>query len=105
SVPGIQVGYLAFQTEKEPFSRKKIRQAVAAAIDPAAVGTALGRTAVPPQSFPPARTWARRESSPILRGTRPAGAGPPAGRRVAERLFADAAGAERVAWLRRQRPG
>src|SRR6266567_3509187 len=70
SVPGIQVGYLAFQTEKEPFSRKKIRQAVAAAIDPAAVGSALGRTAVPLQSFLPAGTWARREGSPILGGTR-----------------------------------
>src|SRR3989442_2677142 len=70
SVPGIQVGYLAFQTEKEPFSRKKIRQALAAAIDPAAVGAALGRTAVPPKSFLPAGTWARREGSPILGGTR-----------------------------------
>src|SRR5438046_2642774 len=66
SVPGIQVGYLAFQTEKEPFSRKKIRQAVAAAIDPAAVGSALGRTAVPLQSFLPAGTWARREGSQVL---------------------------------------
>jgi len=70
SVPGLQVGYLAFQTEKEPFSRKKIRQALAAAIDPAAVGAALGRTAVPLQSFLPAGTWARREGSPILGGTR-----------------------------------
>ena len=64
------MGYLAFQTEKEPFSRKKIRQAVAAAIDPAAIGVALGRTAVPLQSFLPAGIWARREGSPILGGTR-----------------------------------
>ncbi len=70
SVPGVQVGYLAFQTEKEPFSRKKIRQAVAAAIDPAMIGAALGRTAVPLQSFLPAGIWARREGSPILGGTR-----------------------------------
>lgn len=70
SVPGIRVGYLAFQTEKEPFSRKKIRQAVAAAIDPATIGGVLGRVAVPLQSFLPAGIWARREGSPILGGTR-----------------------------------
>src|SRR5262249_62146250 len=70
AVPGIQVGYLAFQKKKEPFSRKKIRRAVGAAIDPAVVGAALGRTAVPLQSFLPAGTWARREGSPILGGTR-----------------------------------
>ena len=70
SVPGLRVGYLAFQTEKEPFSRKKLRQAVAAAIDPAVLGIALERTAVPLQSFLPPGTWARREGSPVLGGTR-----------------------------------
>ena len=49
SIPGPQVGYLAFQTEREPFSRKKIRQAIAAAIDPAVLGAALGPAAVPLQ--------------------------------------------------------
>jgi peptide/nickel transport system substrate-binding protein len=70
SAPGLTVGYLAFQTEKEPFSRRKIRQAVAAAIDPAILGLTLGRTAVPLQSFLPPGVWARREGFPILGGTR-----------------------------------
>lgn len=70
SIPGPRVGYLAFQTEKEPFSRKKIRQAVAAALDPAVIGVALSRDAVPLQSFLPPGVWARREGSPILGGTR-----------------------------------
>lgn len=70
SAPSLQVGYLAFQTEKEPFSRKANRQAVAAAIDPAILGVVLGRAAVPLQSFLPTGTWARREGSPVLGGTR-----------------------------------
>jgi peptide/nickel transport system substrate-binding protein len=70
SIPGLRVGYLAFQTEKEPFSHKQVRQAVAAALDPVVIGTALGRTAVPLQSFLPPGVWARREGSPVLGGTR-----------------------------------
>jgi peptide/nickel transport system substrate-binding protein len=70
SIPGLSVGYLAFQTEKEPFDRKKLRQAVAAALDPAVLGAALERTAVPLQSFLPPGAWARREGSPVLGGTR-----------------------------------
>jgi ABC-type transport system substrate-binding protein len=72
STPGLRVGYLAFQTEKEPFARKKLRQAVAAALDPAALGAVLGRAAVPLQSFLPPGVWARREGSPILGGSREA---------------------------------
>jgi ABC-type transport system substrate-binding protein len=72
SVPGPRVGYLAFQTEREPFSRKKIRQAVATGIDPASLGTALGRAAIPLQSFLPPGVWARREGSPILTAHRQA---------------------------------
>ena len=70
SIPGLRVGYLAFQTEKEPFSRKRIRSAVAAALDPAAIGVALESAAVPLQSFLPPGVWARREGSPVLGGTR-----------------------------------
>jgi len=70
STPGLRVGYLAFQTEKEPFARKKLRQAVAAALDPAVLGATLGHTAVPLQSFLPPGSWARREGSPVLGGTR-----------------------------------
>jgi peptide/nickel transport system substrate-binding protein len=70
STPGLRVGYLAFQTEKEPFSRKKVRHAVAAAFDPAVIGVALDSAAVPLPSFLPAGVWARREGSPLLGGTR-----------------------------------
>jgi ABC-type transport system substrate-binding protein len=70
SAPGLRVGYLAFQTEKEPFSRKRIRQAVASALDPSVIGVALDRVAVPLQSFLPVGVWARREGSPLLGGSR-----------------------------------
>ena len=66
SAPGLRIGYLTFQTEKEPFSRKTLRQAVAAALDPAILGLALERAAVPLQSFLPSGVWARREGSPVL---------------------------------------
>jgi peptide/nickel transport system substrate-binding protein len=72
STPGLRVGYLSFQTEKEPFSRKKIRHAVAAALDPAVIGAALNNAAVPLPSFLPQGVWARREGSPVLGGTREA---------------------------------
>ncbi len=70
SVPGLHVGYLAFQTEKEPFARKPLRQAVAAALDPAVLAVTLERAAVPLQSFLPPGVWARREGGPVLGGTR-----------------------------------
>jgi peptide/nickel transport system substrate-binding protein len=70
SAPGLRVGYVAFQTEREPFSRKRIRQAVASALDPSIIGLALDRAAVPLQSFLPFGVWARREGSPILGGSR-----------------------------------
>ena len=70
SLPGLRVGYLAFQTEKEPFVRRKLRQAVAAALDPAVLASALDNAAVPLQSFLPPGVWARREGSPVLGGTR-----------------------------------
>ncbi|MBI3635484.1 MAG: hypothetical protein HY216_04595 [Candidatus Rokubacteria bacterium] len=72
STPGLNVGYLAFQTEKDPFARKKLRQAVAAALDPAVLAGALERVAVPLPSFLPAGVWGRREGSPLLGGTRQA---------------------------------
>src|SRR5499433_849829 len=70
SAPGLRVGYLAFQTEKEPFSQRTLRRAVAAAIDPAILGQSLERAAVPLQSFLPPGVWGRREGSPILGGSR-----------------------------------
>src|SRR3989442_15780512 len=73
SAPGLRVGYLAFQTEKEPFTRKPLRQAVAAALDPAVLAITLERAAVPLQSFLPPGVWARREGGPLLGGTREQG--------------------------------
>jgi peptide/nickel transport system substrate-binding protein len=70
STPGLRVGYLAVQTEREPLSRRPLRQAIAAALDPASIGAALERSAVPVPSFLPPGVWARREGSPILGGTR-----------------------------------
>jgi peptide/nickel transport system substrate-binding protein len=70
SVPGLRVGYLALQTEKEPLSRKKVRQAIAVALDPAVIGIALERAAVPLQSFLPPGVWGRREGSPLIGGGR-----------------------------------
>ena len=72
SAPGPRVGYLAFQTDREPFSRRKVREAVAAGIDPATLNASLDRAAIPLQSFLPPGVWARREGSPILTGHRQA---------------------------------
>ncbi len=72
STPGLHVGYLAFQTERDPFARKKLRQAVAAALDPAVIAAALGRPAVPLPSFLPPGVWGRREGSSLLGGTKQA---------------------------------
>lgn len=66
SVPGLRVGYLAFQTEKEPFSRRAVRHAMAAALDPAILSGPLDRAAVPLLSFLPPGVWARREGSPVI---------------------------------------
>src|SRR5882762_2890994 len=51
SVPGWRIGYLAMQTEKEPFKRKKVRQAIAAALSPAAISTSAEPLAAPLSSF------------------------------------------------------
>jgi peptide/nickel transport system substrate-binding protein len=72
TIPGLHVGFLAMQTEKAPFSRKKIRQAVAAALDPPVIGLTLGRAALPLLSFLPPGVWARREGSPVIGGSRQA---------------------------------
>lgn len=66
SAPGTRVGLLAFQTEKEPFGRKKVRQAIAAALDPTVIGVSLDGAAVPLQSFLPPGVWARREGPPLM---------------------------------------
>jgi peptide/nickel transport system substrate-binding protein len=72
STTGLDVGYLAFQTEKEPFASKKIREAIAAAVDPGALGAALAGAAVPLQSYLPPGVWGRWEGFPVLGGHRDA---------------------------------
>jgi peptide/nickel transport system substrate-binding protein len=87
SIPGTRVGLLVFQTEKEPFSRKKVRQGVAAALDPTLIALSLEREAVPLQSFLPPGVWSRREGSPLLGANRDA----------ARKLLADGGWPKRVA--------
>jgi peptide/nickel transport system substrate-binding protein len=70
SVPGLRMGYLALQTEKAPFAQKRIRQAVAAALDPAILAQPLDRAAIPLQSFLPPGAWGRRDGGPVLGGSR-----------------------------------
>jgi peptide/nickel transport system substrate-binding protein len=68
SLPGWEVGLLALQTEREPLGKKRVRQAVAAAVDPVTLSAALGRAAIPLQSPLPPGVWGRREGPPILGG-------------------------------------
>ena len=72
SVPGLRMGLLAFQTEKEPLSRRKVRQAVAAALDLVALNAALGDAAVALPAFLPPGVWGRREGPPVLGGSKDA---------------------------------
>ncbi len=72
SIPGTRIGLLALQTERGPFARKKVRQAVAAALGPSAIGASLERAALPLLSFLPLGVWGRRDLPPILGGNREA---------------------------------
>jgi peptide/nickel transport system substrate-binding protein len=66
AIPGWRVGLLVMQTEKTPFSRKKVRQAVAAALDPSLLAPALGDLAVPLQSFLPLGVWGHSPGPPLM---------------------------------------
>ena len=66
SIPSWRIGYLALETEREPFSRVKARQAVAAALDPGLLAPAVARVGVPLLSFLPLGVWGRRDASPVL---------------------------------------
>ena len=68
SVPSWRVGYLALQTEKDPFRRVKARRAVAAALDPRLIGGALGKGAGLLQTFLPSGVWGRRSGPPLMGG-------------------------------------
>jgi peptide/nickel transport system substrate-binding protein len=79
AVPGWRMGYLALQTEREPFLRKRIRQGVAAALDQGALAAALEPYAVPLTASLPPGVWSA-----------PAAAKPPDNRaETARRLLAE----------------
>ena len=77
SVPGWRIGYLAMQTERDPFRRKKVRQAVAVALDPQAIASAVEPVAVPLSSFLPPGVWGS-----VAAGASPGRASPEAARRL-----------------------
>ncbi len=68
SVPGWRIGYLAVQTEKEPFRRKKVRQAIAAALSPGAITRSVEPMAAVLGSFLPRGVWAWSETQPLALG-------------------------------------
>jgi len=68
SVPSWRVGYLALETEQEPFNRLKARQAVAAALDPGLLAPSVGPVGVPLLSYLPLGVWGRRDRRPVLEG-------------------------------------
>lgn len=68
SVPGWRIGYLAMQTQKEPLKRKKVRQAIAAALSPAATTTSVEPLAAALGLFLPRGVWAWSETPPLALG-------------------------------------
>jgi peptide/nickel transport system substrate-binding protein len=73
SQPGWTMWFVAVQTEREPYRQKKVRKALAQAVNPALLAAALGNAAIPSQGFLPLGVWGRWEGSPVLGGD-PAGA-------------------------------
>jgi peptide/nickel transport system substrate-binding protein len=69
SVPSWRIGYLALDTEKEPFRQVKARRAIAAALDPSLLASAVGQFGVPLLSFLPLGVWGRRDGPPVLEGS------------------------------------
>jgi peptide/nickel transport system substrate-binding protein len=68
SVPGWRIGYLAVQGAKEPFKRKKVRQAIAAALSPAAITTSVEPLAAALGFFLPRGVWAWTATPPVALG-------------------------------------
>jgi peptide/nickel transport system substrate-binding protein len=60
-----RIGYLSIQNEREPFRRKKVRQAIAAALSPAAITSSAGPLAVALGLFLPHGVWASADT-PLL---------------------------------------
>ncbi len=65
SVAGWRIGYVAVQHEHEPFKRKKVRQAIAAALSPATNSSAVEPLAVALGLFLPRGVWASADT-PLL---------------------------------------
>src|SRR5713226_2318872 len=69
SLPGWRIGYLAIQTEKDPWRRRKVRQAVAAALSPPALTTAVEPAGGALGAFLPRAVWGAVEQPvPLLGG-------------------------------------
>jgi len=69
SLPGWRIGYLAIQTERDPWRRRKVRQAIAAALSPSAVMTAVEPAGVSLGGFLPKAVWgAVEQPAPLLAG-------------------------------------
>jgi peptide/nickel transport system substrate-binding protein len=68
SIPSWRIGYLALQTEKDPLRRVKARRAIAAALDPALIASALEPLATSLSTFLPRGVWARRDGPGLLGG-------------------------------------
>jgi peptide/nickel transport system substrate-binding protein len=66
SVPSWRIGYLALETEKEPFKQVKARRGIAAALDPTVLAPAVAQVGVPLLSFLPLGVWGRRDGPPVL---------------------------------------
>jgi peptide/nickel transport system substrate-binding protein len=81
SVPGWRIGYVALQSERDPFRQRKARQAVAAALDPALVGAAVAPAGRVLDTLLPRGIWARLDAPSLLRGDAA----------LARRLFGEAA--------------
>ena len=68
SVASWRIGYLAVQHEREPFKRKKVRQAITAALSAAAITAAVEPQAIASSLFLPRSVWASAEHSSADRG-------------------------------------
>lgn len=73
SMAGWRIGYLAVQHEHEPFRRKKVRQAIAAALSPAGTTTSVEPLAIALGLYLPRAVWSSAET-PLLALADPAAA-------------------------------
>lgn len=73
SVASWRIGYLAIQNEREPFKRRKVRRAIAAALSPATITGAVEPLALSLALFLPHTIWASADT-PLLTLADPAAA-------------------------------